>query len=178
MTIKIKGHDIPKPNITHPVTRRAVAIEGHIYATLKRLGVDKDYAEVPMERIAIKKAPASVSFYFQGRNMKYSYGLLPRFADNLYIVDKIVEIMVDKFLDKEITIDQFSREFSEDDDLGDQLSKAREILGVDPSEVDFSVINKAYKKLARTHHPDMPNGSHEKFQEINAAHKLIEKELM
>ena len=177
MTIKIKGHTIPKPQIKHPVTRRAVAIQGHIFATLKKLGVDKDYAEIEMPRIAIAKLPASVEFYFQGRNFKYTYGLLPRFADNLYIVDKVLELEVEKFLNKEITLDQFSREFSEDDDHGDQLSKAREILGVDPSEVDFDVINKAYKKLARKHHPDMSGGSHEKFQEINAAHKLIQKEL-
>ena len=178
MTIKIKGHDIPKPKITHPVSRRAVAIQNHIFATIGRLGVDKDYIEVPMERIAIKKAPASAEFYFEGRNFKYTYGLLPRFADNLYIVDKILEIAVDKYLNGEITIDQFSREFSEDDDLGDQLVKAREILGVDANETDIAVINKSFKKLARTHHPDMAGGSHEKFQEINAAHKLIQKELM
>jgi len=177
MTIKIKGHEIAKPKITHPVSRRAVAIEGHIYATLKKLGVDKDYAEVPMEKVAIMKAPASVSFYLEGRNFKYSYGLLPRFADNLYIVNKVLELEAQKFIDKEITLDEFSREFTEDDDLKYQLSRAREVLGVSPDEVDFNVINKSFKKLARIHHPDMSGGSHEKFQEINAAHKLIQKEL-
>ena len=40
------------------------------------------------------------------------------------------------------------------------------------------VLTSIPEKLARKHHPDMPGGDHEKFQEINAAHKLIQKELM
>ena len=44
-------------------------------------------------------------------------------------------------------------------------------------ENDFEVITKKYKALARKHHPDMPTGDHTLFQKINAAHKLIRKEL-
>ena len=51
-------------------------------------------------------------------------------------------------------------------------------MGVDENEKDFEVITKSYKKLARQYHPDMAGGDNEKFQEINLAHKLLQKELM
>ncbi|MCK5615671.1 J domain-containing protein [Candidatus Pacearchaeota archaeon] len=103
---------------------------------------------------------------------------MPRFVENLYIINKVLEIEVDKFLSGDVTLDKFCREFSEDEDLHNQLTQARKTLEVDIAEKDFDVINKNFKKLARKHHPDMPGGDHEKFQEINAAHKLIQKELM
>ena len=48
---------------------------------------------------------------------------------------------------------------------------------VKPDEMDFEVISKNYKLLAKKYHPDMPDGDHECFQRINAAHKLLKKEL-
>lgn len=176
--IKIKGHEIPKPKITASFGRKATQIEGHIMATLKKLGLTRDSIDIPMEKFATRNAPATVSWYFQGRNFKYTYGQMPRFVENLYIINKVLEIEVDKFLSGDVTLDKFCREFSEDEDLHNQLTQARKTLEVDIAEKDFDVINKNFKKLARKHHPDMPGGDHEKFQEINAAHKLIQKELM
>jgi len=129
------------------------------------------------ERIAQKKAPASVEWWMMGRNLKYSYLLMPRFIENLYIIDKVLKIEVEKLPSKEINFDQFAREFSEDDDLSEQLKEARKTLGVDENEKDFELISKKYKDLARQYHPDMPEGDHELFQKVNAAHKLIKKEL-
>lgn len=176
--IKVKGHEIAEPKITHPLNRRATAMQNHIISTLGKIGIDVDYVEIPMEKIAMRKAPASASFYFEGRNLKYSYSLLPRFVDNLYIVDKVLELEIEKLLNKEITNDDFTREFSEEDDIDDKLVDARKLLEVSTDEVDMDVISKSYRKLAKKYHPDMSGGDHEKFQEINAAHKLIKKELM
>lgn len=36
-------------------------------------------------------------------------------------------------------------------------------------------IKKRYQKLSRQFHPDMPDGSTEKFQEINKSYKIISK---
>ncbi|MDA7816613.1 J domain-containing protein [Sulfurimonas sp.] len=36
-------------------------------------------------------------------------------------------------------------------------------------------IKKKYLKLSRELHPDMPEGSTEKFQEINEAYKILDK---
>ena len=48
---------------------------------------------------------------------------------------------------------------------------------MEANENDFEVISKKYKELAKNCHPDMPEGDHVLFQKINAAHKLIKKEL-
>jgi len=175
--VKIKGNEIALPSITNSFERRSVQIQNSIISTLKQLGIDRDNVRMPMERIAQKKAPASVEWWFQGRNLKYSYSLMPRFIENLCVIDKVLKIEVDKLVSKEITFDQFAREFSEDDDLSEQRAEARKTLGVDVNEKDFDLISKKYKDLARKHHPDMPEGDHDLFQKVNAAHKLIAKEL-
>jgi len=176
--IKIKGNEIEEPSIKDSFDRRAIKIQNNIMNILKLLGIERDNVDMEMERNTRLKAPASVSWYFEGRNLKYSYALMPKFIENLYIIDKVLTLEVDKLLDKEITLDQFQREFSEDDNLGDQLAQARKTLGVEETEADFEVISKKYKDLAKKHHPDMSDGNHETFQEINNAHKLIKKELM
>ena len=176
--LKIKGNEIEEPNIIGSLDRRAVQFKNHVVATLKQIGVDRDYIELELAKLMRKKAPASVSFYFNDRNLKYTYSLAPKFIENLYIIDKVLKLEVDKLVSGEITKDEFCREFSEDDDLGDQLSEARKLLEVGEDETDFEVISKQYKKLARKYHPDMSGGDHEMFQKINAAHKLIKKELM
>jgi hypothetical protein len=176
--VKIKGNEIVPPSITNSFDRRAIQIQNNIVQTLKQLGVDRDHTDITMEKVAQKKAPASAGWYFQGRNLKYSYSLMPRFVENLYIIDKVLKLEVAKLISGEITTDQFVREFSEDDDLSEQLADARKLLGVDANETDFELISKKYKDLAKKYHPDMPEGDHDMFQKINAAHKLIRKELM
>ncbi len=176
--IKIKGHEIPEPKIRDSFGRRAVQMQGHIVDILRELGVNKEFIKVSMETFATQNLPASVSWYFEGRNFKYTYSLMPRFVENLYVIEKVLKLEVERLMSKEITLEEFAREFSEDDDIKDQLKDARKTLGVDENEKDFEVITKSYKKLARQHHPDMAEGNHEKFQEINLAHKLLQKELM
>lgn len=46
------------------------------------------------------------------------------------------------------------------------------VLGVDRS-ADDATIKKAYKKLAKRYHPDLNDGSDEKFKEINAAFDVL-----
>jgi hypothetical protein len=175
--VKIKGNEIAAPKITGSYDRKAVQIQNHIVETLRQIGIERDNVHIEMEKVAQRKAPASASWYFNGRNMKYSYALMPRFVENLYIIDKVLRLEVEKLLNEEINTDQFTREFSEDDDLNEQLLEARKILGVSADEKDFELISKKYKELAKECHPDMPDGDHVLFQKINAAHKLIKKEL-
>lgn len=42
-------------------------------------------------------------------------------------------------------------------------------------EIDWSVIEQAYRSLAKIRHPDMPDGSTEKFQELNHAYQEAKK---
>jgi hypothetical protein len=176
--IKIKGHEIEPPSIKASFGRKAVQFQNSIVQTLKAIGVPRDRVHIEIEALAQKKAPASASWYFNGRNLKYTYSLMLSYVENLYIIDRILKIEVERLLSKEISEDEFSREFSEGEDHSADLMEARKTLGVKIDEMDFEVISKAYKELARKYHPDMPTGNHEMFQKINAAHKLIKKELM
>ncbi len=175
--VKIKGNEIEELIIRDNFDRRAIKIQNRVMATLKLLGLDRDDVEMPMEKNTRLKATASVSWYFEGRNLKYSYSLMSKFIENLHIVDKVLEIEVDKLLDEEITLDDFQREFSDDDGLDQQLIEARKTLGVSEDETDYELISRNYKDLAKKHHPDMSEGDHDMFQKINVAHKLIRKEL-
>ena len=52
------------------------------------------------------------------------------------------------------------------------------VLGV-PKDADTQTIKKAYRKLARKHHPDLNPGDLEaekKFKEINEAYEIIKKD--
>ena len=174
--LKVKGYELEEPVFRDSFDRRAVKVQNHIFATLKQLNIERDDAKVSMEKMARKKAKASVAFWFEGRNLKYNYSQMPRFIDNLYVVDKILEIYVDQLFNKEITLDQFQREFSDDDKIDEKLADARKTLEVAEDETDFELISKNYKSLAKKCHPDM-GGDHEMFQKINTAHKMIKKEL-
>ena len=175
--VKVKGNEIEIPVFSNAFDRRAVQIQNRIMATLKMLNIDRDNTDMRMERNARLKARAKISWYFEGRNLSYSYSLCPKFIENLYVVDKVLATEVDRLLDKEISLDEFHREFSEDDKLDEKLVDARKVLGVKDDETDFELISKHYKVLAKKYHPDMSGGDHEMFQKINAAHKLIRKEL-
>ena len=176
--VLIKGHEIALPKIRDSFGRRATQIENSIVLILRSFGVERRSIDIPMQALAQRKFPASVSWYFEGRNLKYSYGLMPKFVENLAIIEKVLKLEVAKLLSKEILVDEFVREFTEDDDLVEQRAEARKTLCVKPDEMDIEVINKNYKLLAKKYHPDMSGGDHECFQRINAAHKLLKKELM
>ncbi|MBS3087343.1 J domain-containing protein [Candidatus Pacearchaeota archaeon] len=175
--VKVKGNEIEVPVFRDSFDRRAVQIENRIMATLKMLNIDRDNVHLKMERNARLKVKAKVSWYFEGRNLSYSYGLCSKFIENLYVVDKVLETEVDRLLDEEITLDEFHREFVSDDKGDEKLIEARRTLGVAEDCEDFEEISRHYKVLAKKFHPDMEGGDHEMFQKINAAHKLIRKEL-
>ena len=173
----IKGHEIALPKIMDSFGRRATQIENSIVLILRPLGVGRHSIDIPMQVLAQRKFPASVSWYFEGRNLKYSYGLMPKFVENLAIIEAVLKLEVARLLSKEILVDDFVREFTEDDDLVEQRTEARKTLCVKSDETNVEIIDKNYKLLAKKYHPDMPDGDHECFQRINVAHKLLKKEL-
>ena len=54
-----------------------------------------------------------------------------------------------------------------------EFEQAVETLGLIGVETKDD-IKKRYLKLSREYHPDMPDGSTEKFQEINKAYKILD----
>ena len=175
--IKIKGHEFDAIAVKDSFQRRAVQFRNKIVDTLSKIGLTEDDSDIPIDTLTIKKAPAFASWYFNGYKLHYSYQGADRFVDNLYIVFKIIEIEVDELLNEKKTVDEFIREFSEDDDVEKQRKEAREILGVSHDTLDLELIDKKFKALAKEYHPDMPNGDHDKFKAINRAHKILKREL-
>jgi len=176
-TLTVRKHTFAFKPVSDSHNRRATKFQNNIFASLKKIGLTPDDVNCEVERFAMKQAPASATWYFQGQRLYYSYSGQDRFVDNLFVVSKIIELEVEQLLSEEKTLEEFITGFSEDEDVEDQRIKARELLGVDKDSKDLSEINKNYKLLAKKHHPDMDGGDHETFQALNKAHKLLKREL-
>ena len=148
-----------------------------ILHSLKRIGLTESHTDIQLEAYALKKAPASATWFFNGHLMYYSYEGAGKFVDNLYVVSKVIELEVDAVVNKQKSVEDFISAFSEDEDIDERRKEAREVLGVHPETKDLNAINKRYKALAREHHPDTPTGNPEKFKIINKAHKTLKREL-
>ena len=175
--LKIKGHEFNSVIASDSFQRRSVQYRNKIIDTLRKIGLTEDDVDVPVEAAAMKKAPASATWYFEGYHLHYSYQASGKFVDNLYVVFKIIELEVNALLNEERTINEFISEFSEDKDVKKQRKEAREALGVSHDTTDLGIIDKKYKELAKQHHPDMPDGDINKFKAINRAHKILKREL-
>jgi len=176
-TLKIKGHEITPITIKDSFNRRAVQYKNKIIETLKKIGLKDDDIDIELAPVAFKKVPASVTWYFDGHHLYYSYKLASKYVENLYIVFKIIELEVNALISEEKTVEEFISEFSEEPEVEKNRKEARELLGVEDDVVDIKVIDEKYKKLAKQNHPDMPGGSAEKFKKINKAHKMLKREL-
>ena len=175
--VRIKGHDIDTITVGDSCNRRALQFRNNIFSLLGKLDVIQDDIDIPLEMVAMKSAPASVSWYFDGHFLHYSYSACKRFVENLYVVQKVLEVKVAALVAGEETIEDFLASFSEEHDVALRRKEARETLGLDPGEKDVAVIDKAYNALAREHHPDQPSGDTERFKQINNAHKMLKREL-
>ena len=176
--IKIKEHDINTIIVRDSFNRRAVQFRNNIFELLSKLSVTEDDIDISLENVAMKKAPASVSWYFDGYHLHYTYSACNKYVENLYVVQKVLELEIDALINGEKTLDEFIIEFREEHDVIDQRKNARETLGLEHDVIDIDVIDKAYKTLAKEHHPDKPTGDVVKFKKINHAHKMLKRELL
>jgi len=176
--VNIKGHKIEAIVIKDSFDRRALQFKNEIIEVLRTIDVKKDDIEIPLERMAIKKAKASVTWYYDNQRMHYSYNMQGKFVENMYIVFKLLEIEVNLIISKKKTINEFMEEFREDSDVEEKRTEARGFLGLKENEDNLEVIDKKYKEMAKELHPDTQNGDTEKFKELNNAHKILRRELM
>lgn len=176
-TITVRRHSISSLNTKSVSQRKIVQISNQIVATLSHLGVHEDDVEVQQERIAIKRCPAEVFFWVDGQHCHFSYHQCTTFIENLWVISKVLQLEVARVLDGSWALDEFVYSFAEKTDVTDLRKKAREIIGVSQDCFDMDEVQRKYKKLAKQHHPDMPNGDHVAFQRINKAHKVLKKEL-
>ena len=175
--IKAKGNEFNLPNVKDSFNRRAAQFRQSIMDNLKNNELAEGYIEVSEQAYALKKAKASALWYFNGHRLYYSYNLCNTFVENMYVVMKVIELEVKKLINEEKTLEEFTHEFKEDKEVEDKRKEARKILGLDENETDVEVINRAYKNLAKEHHPDTGAGNIDKFKEINNAHKTLKREL-
>ena len=175
--IKIKGNEIEVTFTTNSASRYATFFRNKIFFYLKKVGVSQDYIKLNEEIYPIKKSGAEVYWYLNGFNCYYSYNRQPRYVDNLQIISKLIEIEINKLLDGSNSFEDFITNFREDDDLIKKRKEARELLNLNENENNLEVIDKQFKNMAKEVHPDMENGSAEKFKKLNEAHKILRKEL-
>ncbi len=173
--VKVRGYELQSLDLKQASSRKALQLKNTIIVTLKKLSVHEDSITVKEEAVAIKRAPASVSWYMDGQNLYYSYTPL-RYIENLYIVSQVLEYEVQSVLSGEKSREDCVQGFMEDKEIEVQRIKARKLLGVSYDCYDFDLISKKYKDLSKTHHPDM-GGDLEVFQQINNAHKMLKREL-
>lgn len=175
--IKIKGHDYDVKLTKDSFGRRATKYANMITQQLRSIGVSVDDIEISEERVAMKKAPANVSWWVAEYHCNFRFNKLDRFVDNLLVVMHVVRHAVSELTSKAITTEEFIDRFKEDLDVDKQRIEARKFFDLDENHVDLEHINKQYKKLAKSLHPDMDGGDVEKFKELNNYHKLLKREL-
>lgn len=175
--VKIKGHEIGSIIVKDASNRRAIQFKNNIIKVLKKIGVIEDDINIPLERIAIKKAKASATWYISDHRMHYSHNLQNKYVENLYVLFKVIETEANLVLSGQNTLRNFISEFKEDSDVYDKRKEAREFFDCDHDEHDFEIINKKYKVMAKELHPDMSTGDTEKFKQLNIAHKILKREL-
>lgn len=176
--IKIKGHEFEAITIRDSFSRRAQQYVNNIITSLKRLDLTADDVEIEIEPNGMKKSPASATWYYDGHRLHYSHNSMSKYVENMYVVFKVIDLAVTDLVEGRITKEEFVIEFTEDKDVTKKRKEARTTLGLESNVDDMAIIDKAYKELAKKHHPDTDGGDTEKFKEINNAHKILKRELM
>lgn len=174
--INVKGHEIEAVTAKDSFDRRAVQYKNNIINNLRKLGLNENQVIVELATVAFKKAPATAKWYLDGHQCHYDYKLANKFVDNLFIVNKIIEIEVNAVLSGKKHTQDFINEFREEDDVAEQRIEARKTLGLEHDNLDLESINRAYKEKAKEHHPDV-GGNIDEFKKINHAHKVLKREL-
>ncbi|MBN1175670.1 J domain-containing protein [Candidatus Woesearchaeota archaeon] len=175
--INIKGYEFDAITIKDSFNRRAQKFKNNIIEKLRSVGVPSDDVIIDLEPVAIKRLPASATWYIEGSHSHFSYKAGSKYVDNLYVVSKIIEFEVKAVLSGEKTIDEFIADFTESHEIEEERKWARELLGFEEDSLDFEGMHAKYKQMAKDLHPDMPNGDLEKFKELNRAHKILKREL-
>ena len=178
-SVMVNGHDIEIKMTKAACDRKSVLFANSIIDELRKLNVSRDDVEIDVSILGSKNLPAKVEFWVEGHYLRFSYSMAKRFIDNLYVIKELIRIEVNEVLTGNKEFSEFVQMFSADSgrkEIGKELRNAKTTLGIDENENDVMIINKAYKSLAKAHHPDM-GGSIEDFQKVNKAHKLIKKEM-
>jgi hypothetical protein len=175
--IRIKGYEFEAVAVKDSFSRRATQFRNSLTSSLLRLGISVDDIDCEIEQNAMRKMPASVSWYLDKQHLYYSHSSRTNYAENLYVVYRVIDLEIAALEEGSRSIEEFMDEFREDSDVTAKREEARSALGLGHDENDLGIIDKAYKDLAKQHHPDAENGDTETFKAINHAHKILKREL-
>lgn len=175
--ITIRGHTIEAASIRDSFSRRATQFSNKILLAFRNAGVSPEAVDIPEEKVPMRKAAAKVAWYAEGRYCHYSYARRNNYTENLYVVMKLLELELQSVAEGKKTVEDFAKDFEEDEDIQEKRKEARKLLGVEEDCMDFQKIDMQYKTLAKDAHPDMPNGSTGEFKKLNSAHKTLKREL-
>lgn len=175
--VRIKSHNIAFAPAKDSFNRRSLQYKNKLISALIKLGVKRDDVELELDNNCGKKEKAFVTWYFNGFKLYYEMSKQNRYVDNLFIVSKVIEGEAEFVTSGQKPLEEFISEFVENDDVHDERKDARKFFGVEHDHKDIEEINKKYKQLAKTLHPDTPTGDVEKFKELNNHHKILKREL-
>ena len=176
--IKVKGVEFKEFNTKLSSFRKALQIKNNIVNTLNNaFNLTDDDVEVTIQKLPIRRVKAEFTWWMEGYKLYYSYSQGKNYADNLYIISKVIEGKAQEVIDGKLEMNDFCGLFREEEDVAQQRKDARSLLGVEETCNDLNIINKKYKLAAMKAHPDRPEGSEEKFKALNNAHKILKREL-
>ena len=98
--IKVKGAEFNFNPVRDSYNRRAQQFKNDIISTLRKLNLTEDDVEIKLETNCRIKAPAATEWYFDGYRLYYSYNLQSKYAENLYVVSKVIEFYVKAFVNE------------------------------------------------------------------------------
>ncbi len=156
-------------------SRRAVQFENNLRSLFHALGLGEDDVDISQERLVIKNAPASVSWWVGDEHCLFSYDQCSRFVHNLAVVHTVLSHFLRQVLSEELSVQDFVSLFREDVDVASHREAARLFFGLEES-FQMQDVNRQYKRLAKELHPDMPTGDGAKFKELNHHHKVLKRE--
>ena len=87
----IKGYDFKQIIVRDSYNRRALQYKNKIINYLKIFGLTEDDIDIPLEKITMRKAQASASWYMWEEHLFFSYNGCVKFVENLAMVAQVIE---------------------------------------------------------------------------------------
>ena len=81
--VNIKGYEFKEIKLSDSYNRKALQFKNKIINNLKIFGLTEEDTNIPLEKIAMRKAQATASWYLWGEHLFYSYNGSSKFAENL-----------------------------------------------------------------------------------------------
>lgn len=176
----IKKYEVNGRNIvikpTHSkFSRTANEIKNEILHDLSRIGITSDYIDIELPRNPLKReTPAEISWYVNEENFYYKCETQENYRDNLGVISKLVNMEVYSIKNGLKSFTQVMNQFRIGYNPDTPITKSpQEILEIPQGVNDLEYIKFKYKELSKKYHPDNPEGSAEKFKEINEAYKQL-----